>query len=202
MVLRIPLHMRPKHLILHERHIRRQHHERLGLEILILLRAIPLLPPPLLVQQQAEVIVADDRGGEGPGPFEAGAVRVAAAERVGTAQRDDLLVGEAHAAEDGAEVVPPLGAVGQAAVGRAEADVAVGAAGAPGDAGALHFLDGGHARKRPEVGVGDPGELGFHGLEELAGGFEAGVGAVVAFGGEAHGCAVGAACVGGGVVGA
>ena len=52
-----------------------------------------------------------------------------------------------------------FGAVGEAAVGRAEGDVPVGAAGAPGDGGALHFLDGGDAGERPEVGVGYPGEL-------------------------------------------
>ena len=52
-----------------------------------------------------------------------------------------------------------FGAVGEAAIGGAEGDVAVGAAGAPGDGGTLHFLDGGDAAEGPEVGVGYPGEL-------------------------------------------
>ena len=52
-----------------------------------------------------------------------------------------------------------LGPVGEAAVRRAEGDVAVGAARAPGDGGALHFLYGGDAGEGPEVGVGYPGEL-------------------------------------------
>ncbi len=50
-----------------------------------------------------------------------------------------------------------FGAVGEAAVWGAEGDVAVGAAGAPGDCGTLHFLDGGYAGEGPEVGVGYPG---------------------------------------------
>ena len=50
-----------------------------------------------------------------------------------------------------------FGAVGEAAVGRAHGYVAVGAAGAPGDGGALHFLDRADAGEGPEVGVGYPG---------------------------------------------
>lgn len=82
---------------------------------------------------------------------------MAAAEGVGAGQGDDLLVVEAHTVEDGAEVVLAFGAVGEAAVGRAVGDVSVGAAGAPGDDGALHFLDGADASEGPEVGVGYPG---------------------------------------------
>ncbi len=52
-----------------------------------------------------------------------------------------------------------FGAVGESAVGGAHADVAVLAAGAPGDGGTLHFLDGADAAEGPEVGVGDPGEF-------------------------------------------
>ena len=50
-----------------------------------------------------------------------------------------------------------FGAVGEAAVGRAHGDVAVVAAGTPGDGRALHFLDGADAGEGPEVGVGYPG---------------------------------------------
>ena len=82
---------------------------------------------------------------------------MAAAERVRAGEGDDLAVVEAHAAEDGAQVGLVLGAVGQAAVGRAHGHVAVCAARAPGDGGALHFLDGADASEGPEVGVGYPG---------------------------------------------
>ena len=143
--------------VLDERHIGRQHHQRLAPRILILPRPVPLPPPPVLGQEQPEVIVRDDGGGEAPGPVEARAVRVAAAEGVGAGQGDDLAVVETHAVEDGAQVRLLLGTVGEAAVGRAHGDVAVGAAGAPGDGGALHLLDGADAGEGPEVRVGYPG---------------------------------------------
>jgi len=60
----------------------------------------------------------------------------------------------------------------------------------------LHLLDGADAGEGPQVGVGDPREGGVDGFKEVARGFEAGVGAVVAFGGEAHGGAVGTAGLG------
>lgn len=85
---------------------------------------------------------------------------MAAAQGVRARQGDNLPVVEAHAAEDGAEVRLVLGAVGEAPVGRAHGDVAVCAAGAPGDGGALHLLDGADAGEGPEVRVGDPGEFG------------------------------------------
>ena len=143
--------------VLDERHVGRQHHQRLAARVLILPWPVPLAPAPVFGQEQAEVVVGDDGGGEAPGPVEAGAVRVAAAEGVGAGQGDDLPVVEAHAVEDGAEVRLLLGAVGEAAVGRAHGDVAVGAAGAPGDGGALHLLDGADAGEGPEVRVGYPG---------------------------------------------
>ena len=156
-VLCVPLHVLLEYRVLDERHIGWQHHQRLALRVLILPRAIPLPPPPILGQEQPEVIVGDDGGGEAPGPFEAGAVRVAAAEGVGAGQGDDLAVVEPHAVENGAQVRLFFRAVREAAVGRAHGDVAVGAAGAPWDGGTLHFLDGADAGKGPEVGVGYPG---------------------------------------------
>jgi len=84
---------------------------------------------------------------------------VATAKRVGTAKGDNLAVIEAHAAEDGAEVLLFFGAVRKAAIGCAHADIAVLAAGAPRDDRALHFLDGADAGEGPKVRVGDPGEL-------------------------------------------
>ena len=139
-------------------HVGGQHHQRLRVRVLVLLRPVPLAPGPLLVEQEAEVLVREHGGTEGPGPVEAGAVGVAAAERVRAGERDELGVVEAHAPEDGAQVRLLLCAVRQPAVGRAEGDVAVGAAGPPGDDGALHFLDGGDAGEGPQVGVSYPRE--------------------------------------------
>lgn len=156
--------------VLDERHVGRQHHERLAPRILVLLRSVPLLPRPLLPQQQPEIVVRDDGRGEGPGAVEAGAVGVAAAEGVGAGQGDDFAVVESHAVEDGAEVGLLFGAVGEPAVGRAHGYVPVGAAGAPGDGGALHLLDGADAGEGPEVRVGYPGvfcwEGGLEGCRE------------------------------------
>ncbi len=134
---------------------------------------------------------------------------MAAAERVRARQGDDFPVVEPHAAEDGAQVRLVLGAVGEAAVGRAHGDVAVGPAGAPGDDGALHFLDGADAGEGPEVRVCYPGvffwgRIGLEGLgrglkggrgtfdwvEEIPGCLQAGVSSVITFRGETHGGAV------------
>ena len=121
---------------------------------------------------------------------------MAAAERVRAAQRHDLAVVKPHAVEDVAQVVLALGAVRQAAVGRAEGHVAVGAPRPPRDRGALHLLEGAHAAQRPQVRVRDPRELLLHGFHEVARRLEPGVGAVVALGREPHRRAVGAARVG------
>ena len=77
---------------------------------------VPLLLRPLLREQELEVIVGEGGRREGPRTLVARAVGVAAAEAVGAAQRHDLAVGEAHAVEDGAEVVSTTRGVGQAAV--------------------------------------------------------------------------------------
>ena len=102
---------------------------------------------------------------------------MAAAEGVRAGQGDDFPVVETHAVEDGAQVRLVFGAVGEASVGCAHGYVAVVAAGAPGDGGTLHFLDGADAREGPEVRVGYPGEfLWGCGLECLRTGFEGGEG--------------------------
>lgn len=201
-ILGVQLSVLPEALVLDNLHIGGQHHERLGLDVLELLGAVPLLVRPLLFDQQLEVVVGQRGGAEGPGAIVAGAVRVAAAERVGAGQRNHGAVVEAHAAEDGADVAAVLGCVGEAAVGCAEGKVAVAAARAVRDLGALHLLDGGDAAQDPEVRVADPGEGGLDGLEEVAGGLQTGVGAMVALGSEAHGGAVGTAGAGQLVVGA
>lgn len=187
-------------LVLDQGHVGRQHHQALGGLVLVLLGSVPAAPSPLLLHQEPIVVVGQDRGGEGPGAVEARAVGVAPAQGVGTGQGDHLLVVEAHAAKDGADVVLVLGRVREAAVGRAEGDVAVLSAGPPRDDGALHLLHGADARQRPQVRVRDPGELLLDGLEEVAGVLQAGVGAVVRLGREPHRGAVAAAGARGGVV--
>lgn len=150
-------------LVLDEGHVGGKHHEGLGLLVLILLGAVPLLPLPLLVEKELVVVVSHDGRGEGPGAVEAGAVGVAAAESVSTGKSNDLLIVEAHAVEDVAEMVLGLGGIRKTAVGSAGSDITVLATGAVGDLGALHLLDGADTGKDPEVGVGDPRELGCSG---------------------------------------
>ena len=84
---------------------------------------------------------------------------MAATEGVGAAQRDDLLVVEAHPVEDLAEVVLGLGSVREAAVGSAGGDVLVAAAWSVRDVGAQHLLDGYDAAEDPEIGIRDPREF-------------------------------------------
>lgn len=148
-------------LVLDESHVGGKHHEGLGLLVLILLGAIPLLPLPLLVEKELVVVVGQDGGGEGPGAVVTAAVGMAASKGVGTRQSDDLLVVEAHAVEDVAEVVLALGSIGETAIRSAGSDIPVGATRAEGDVGAQHLLDSADAGKNPEIRVGDPGKLGY-----------------------------------------
>ena len=124
-----------------------------------LLRSIPLSPVPLFVQQELVVFVGDDGGGESPRTFEARAIGVAPSESVGTAQSDNLLVIEAHAAEDIAQVLVALGSIWQTSIGCARSHLLVESASPEWDGRTLHFLDGDDSAENPEVGVGDPREL-------------------------------------------
>ncbi|KAI3477905.1 hypothetical protein L1887_60212 [Cichorium endivia] len=182
-------------LVLHQRHVGHEHHEALGRLVLELGRAVPLAHVPLFLHEQVEVLVGERGGGKRPGTLEAGAVGVATAEGVRTGERHDLLVVEAHLVKDVAQVVGTLVAVRQAAVGSALVGSRVLAARAPGDLGTAELLDGGDTAERPEVRVGDPGELVVDLLHKVARDAQTGVGAVVGLGGEAHGGTVGAASV-------
>lgn len=201
-VLGIPLNMLLELLILDKRNVSRKHHERLRGLVRELLGAVPLLLIPALLDKQTEELVREHSRAEVPRTVETRPVSVRAAQSVSTNQSNNLLVVEAHAVEHVADVTVALGTVGETPVRRAGGDVLVLAAGSPGDGGAAEFLDCGDTGQGPEVGVGDPWELGLDGLEEIAGDFEAGVGAVVGFGGESHGGAVAAAGAGFFVVGA
>jgi len=128
---------------------------------------------------------------------------VAAAERVSAKQGDDLLVVEAHAIEDVADVVLALCGIGQAAIGRAGLVISsVPAARAPRDLRSAHLLDGHNAGQRPEVGVSEGRELLLDGLQQVASKAQAGIGAVAALGIEAHAGAIRAAGFADFVVGA
>ncbi len=72
----------------------REHHQSSSLLVGKLLRAVPLFPDPLLVEEQLVVVISDRGGGEGPWPFETRTIRVAAAEGMSTGEGDDFLVVE------------------------------------------------------------------------------------------------------------
>src|SRR6202012_1740475 len=96
--------------------------------VLVLLRSLPLLPAPLLVQQQDVKVVGQGDWGERPRPVVARSIGGAAAESVSAGERHNLLVVESHAVEDVAQMLLALGGVGKAAVRRAGGDVTVDAA--------------------------------------------------------------------------
>ena len=54
-------------------HICRQHHEGLG-RVLVLLRAVPASPAPLLVQEEAEKVICQNGRGKGPWAVKTGVV--------------------------------------------------------------------------------------------------------------------------------
>lgn len=56
-VLGVALNVLFEHGVLDERHVGREHHERLAARVLVLPGPVPLLPAPLLRQQEAEVVV-------------------------------------------------------------------------------------------------------------------------------------------------
>ena len=109
----ILLHPLLKLLVLHQRVVGGQHHQRLGLFVLVLLGAVPLTNVPLLVEEQLEKVIGKVGGGEGPGAIIARVLGVAAAETVSTNQGNHLAVVEAHAAKDVANVGRTLGSIGQ-----------------------------------------------------------------------------------------
>jgi hypothetical protein len=167
----------------HARGHSREHHERARLLVRVLRGAAPLLPDPGLVEQELVVVVRERRGRERPRAVEAGAVRVAAPERVRARERDDLLVVEAHAPEDLAQVVAAERRVGQAPVRRRVLGEAVDPPRPPRDHGPAHLLHGGDAREGPQVAVRDPRELLLDLLHQRAGDVQAGVRAVEGLGG-------------------
>lgn len=210
LVVRIPLHPGLERRVRDECDIRGQHHELLLalLEIRVLVHKLahPTLQRfgrPLELEQQLEELVREPRRVVHPRTVEPAAVNVRPAQVVPARQRDDLLVGEAHAVEDEAQVFGALRAIGQtAARGHLGVIDEIGPAGLPGDFGAAHLLDRGHASEGPQVRVCDPVVAFFDGFEEGAAVLQTGVGGVATLGFVAHTGAVGAASVGVDIIGA
>jgi len=84
---------------------------------------------------------------------------MASSKSMGTTERNNLLVIEAHSAKDVAQVLVTLGSVWETSVRCASCDVLIKATWAVWDGWALHLLDSANAGENPEVGVGDPWEL-------------------------------------------
>lgn len=106
-----------------------------------LLRTVPLLVLPLLVQQELVVVVGDNCWRERPWSRESTSVCVAAAQGVSTAQGDDLLVVEAHSAEDIAQMLVALRSVWETSIRCAECNIPILSAWSVWHDWALHFLD-------------------------------------------------------------
>lgn len=85
------------------------------------------------------------------------------------------------------QVLSALRTIGETTVGCRLGGEAVDATRPPGDLGAAHLLDGADTAERPEVAVGDPGELLLDALHEVACDVQASVCAVLGLGLEAHG---------------
>jgi hypothetical protein len=115
---------------------------------------------PLLFNQETVEVVGQNGRGEGPGTSEASPVSVAAAKGVGTRESNDLLIIEAHTAEDLSEVGSTLSGVGKTAIRSTGDRITVRATRPVRNNRALHFLNGTDASENPEIRVADPGELG------------------------------------------
>jgi len=130
------------------------------LSVSYLLRTIPLLPVPLLVQEQLVVLVCHNSGGESPWAIKTTAISVATTKSMSTAQGNNFLVIEAHTIEDIPQVLVSLCGIWETSVWRASSNVLVHAAWSVWDGWALHLLDSTDTGEDPEIGVGQPWELG------------------------------------------
>mmetsp|Transcript_1318 Transcript_1318/g.3576 ORF Transcript_1318/g.3576 Transcript_1318/m.3576 type:complete len:273 (-) Transcript_1318:366-1184(-) len=210
-VLGVVLHPLAEVAVLDEHNVGWEHHQLPG-GVLKLhgprprLALVGRLDGPDVLQELAVVLGADGRRGPRPRPPVARAVNVTGAQAVRAAEADDLLVVEAHPAENVAEVLRCL--VGAARVGAWQAAVlvrgplpcgAVLAAGLVHTAGReghflpAHLLDCNAGRVDPEVCVGDLRELLLHGLEQVLRDLQAGVRAPRDLRLEAHGGTAGTA---------
>lgn len=123
-------------LVLHHGHVSGQHHQRLGLLVLELLRTIPLALNPVATQELSVEVVGEDSGGGSPRTIETRAVGVAASQSVSTQQGDNLLIVEAHLVEDVARVLTiGSGGIGKTAIRGALALLTIDTASSPVDGG-------------------------------------------------------------------
>jgi hypothetical protein len=111
---------------------------------------------PLLIKEQSVVVIGHDGWAESPWTLETASVGVATTESVSTAQSNNLLIVEAHAAKDVSEMLLFLGSIWETAIWCAHGDITVDTAWAPWDDGPLHLLNSSDTTKGPEIGVGDP----------------------------------------------
>mmetsp|Transcript_1110 Transcript_1110/g.2483 ORF Transcript_1110/g.2483 Transcript_1110/m.2483 type:complete len:298 (-) Transcript_1110:226-1119(-) len=212
LVLGVLLHPGAELWVPNERQVRGQHHE-LARGVLVLHRALPglglmgLLRGPRVLEHLAIVLVGEGSLSPGPGAPVARSICVAAAEGVRAGEGDNLLVVEAHAVEDVADVLRRLLlavvasiCAGEAAI-RGEALVLRGRrglervrpSGPEAHVGSAAGLDGDDACVHVQVSVGHARVLALDGLEEGACVVQPCVATVVALGLKAHGCAVRAA---------
>lgn len=171
--------------------VQRQQLPKLSTHVLVLGRALPLAPGPLVVEQEVVVLVGESNRREGPRSVVSRAVSVAASKSVSTGKSNNLLVVEAHTVEDVTEVVLALRGVGETAIGGLVDLETVNTSWAPGDDGAASLLDGTDTTKSPQVTVRDPGELLLDTLHVVTGNVQASVGTVVGLVLETHGSIVG-----------
>mmetsp|Transcript_10887 Transcript_10887/g.29279 ORF Transcript_10887/g.29279 Transcript_10887/m.29279 type:complete len:388 (+) Transcript_10887:260-1423(+) len=191
-------------LVLDEDDVRRQHHE-VTCGVLELQRALPRLAlvgrldGPRVLDELAVVLVAHCGRGARPRTPETGAVRVARAESVRTAQGHDLPIVEAHAVENVTQVrgrlvraahvrarEPPILVRGTLPDRALFAAGLVCAARRELDLGAAHLLDGHNRCENPQVRVRHARELLLHGLEHVLRELEARIGTPRHLGLEAH----------------
>lgn len=146
-------------LVLDESQISGQHHQSLSGVVGVLGRSVPLLPGPLLLNQEAEELVGENGRAEVPRTIVTGAVSVGTTQGVSTGESDHFTVVKSHASEDGTNVPLVLGGIWETSVRSASGKIAVLSARSPWDNRSLHLLDGAGTGKGPEIAVGDPWEF-------------------------------------------
>ena len=121
-----------------------------------LLWPVPLLPAPLLVQEQLVVLVSDNGWGESPWTLKTTASAVATSQGMSSGKSNDLLVVETHSVEDISQVLVTLGSIWKPSIRCASSHVLIQSSWSVWDGWALHLLDGANTSEDPEVRVGDP----------------------------------------------
>mmetsp|Transcript_1363 Transcript_1363/g.2942 ORF Transcript_1363/g.2942 Transcript_1363/m.2942 type:complete len:383 (+) Transcript_1363:270-1418(+) len=178
-----------------EGHVGGEHAELAGAHVLELRLPVPLLRPPLLVDEELEVAVVELERRVRPGSVEPAPHLMHASEGVTTRQSHNVLVSQAHAVEDISEMLGSLGSVGEAAVGRALAVVwEVCAPELERDLWASEELDRAARSDGPQIRKGDLGVVLLHRKKQVPDDGESLVRLVVCLRREADGAALAASC--------